>query len=173
MCLCFPILQFNMGDVLIGKNSTGVCKDGCAAIVDSGTSLVAGPTVGTEPRNLCLVFIGNWSKFWEFFHFSGRCGWNQPCHWSWRRDQLRMQASCFRIWKFNMGSFSIRGVCFHEFWILNLCHLKFEIWVVPAMYIYAHIFIFHVQAQPGQVCSQLGLCIFKYYERWASFICLI
>ncbi|KAI4364639.1 hypothetical protein MLD38_020701 [Melastoma candidum] len=36
--------QFQMGDVLIGNDSTGVCASGCAAIADSGTSLIAGPT---------------------------------------------------------------------------------------------------------------------------------
>ncbi|KAF7840607.1 Aspartic proteinase [Senna tora] len=36
--------QFDMGDVLIDGKPTGYCADGCSAIADSGTSLLAGPT---------------------------------------------------------------------------------------------------------------------------------
>lgn len=36
--------QIEVGDFLIASSATGLCGDGCAAIVDSGSSFIAGPT---------------------------------------------------------------------------------------------------------------------------------
>lgn len=46
------LLQFDMGDFLVGGKSTGTgtgfCPDGCATIVDSGPSLLVGATVCSD-----------------------------------------------------------------------------------------------------------------------------
>jgi phytepsin len=50
--------QFELGDFLVGNHSTGFCKEGCAAIVDSGTSLLAGPTTVITQINHAIGATG-------------------------------------------------------------------------------------------------------------------
>ncbi|MQM10793.1 hypothetical protein Taro_043691 [Colocasia esculenta] len=50
--------QFNMGDVLVGGHSTGICSGSCAAIADSGTSLIAGPTATITEINHAIGAAG-------------------------------------------------------------------------------------------------------------------
>lgn len=50
--------QFEMGDVLIGNLSSGICSGGCAAIADSGTSLIAGPTSTIAEINRAIGAAG-------------------------------------------------------------------------------------------------------------------
>nr|XP_043627569.1 cyprosin-like [Erigeron canadensis] len=54
--------QFEMGDVLIGDKTTGFCADGCAAIADSGTSLLAGPTAIVTEINHAIGAAGVMSQ---------------------------------------------------------------------------------------------------------------
>ncbi|KAI4322522.1 hypothetical protein L6164_022208 [Bauhinia variegata] len=50
--------QFEMGDFLVGGETTGFCAAGCSAIADSGTSLLAGPTTVIAQINHAIGAAG-------------------------------------------------------------------------------------------------------------------
>ncbi|KAK9288492.1 hypothetical protein L1049_016951 [Liquidambar formosana] len=50
--------QIEVGDIFVANNSTGFCEGGCAAIVDSGTSLLAGPTTIVKQINHAIGAVG-------------------------------------------------------------------------------------------------------------------
>ncbi|KAK7846886.1 aspartic proteinase a1 [Quercus suber] len=50
--------QFDLDDVLVGGETTGFCGDGCSAIADSGTSLLAGPTTVVTQINHAIGASG-------------------------------------------------------------------------------------------------------------------
>ncbi|XP_054786213.1 aspartic proteinase A2-like [Prosopis cineraria] len=51
--------QFDMGDVLIAGKPIGDCANGCAAIADSGTSLITGPTDAINAINEAIGANGD------------------------------------------------------------------------------------------------------------------
>ncbi|KAH1190316.1 Aspartic proteinase [Glycine max] len=61
--------QIEMGDFFIGGLSTGVCEGGCAAIVDSGTSLLAGPTTVVTEINHAIGAEGVLSVEYSKIYF--------------------------------------------------------------------------------------------------------
>ncbi|XP_021769805.1 aspartic proteinase A1-like [Chenopodium quinoa] len=50
--------QFDMDDVLVAGETTGFCADGCSAIADSGTSLLAGPMAVVAQINHAIGAAG-------------------------------------------------------------------------------------------------------------------
>ncbi|KAG4385964.1 hypothetical protein GLYMA_12G192401v4 [Glycine max] len=52
------IWQIEIGDVLINGKTTGLCAAKCLAIVDSGTSLLAGPTGVIAQINHAIGAVG-------------------------------------------------------------------------------------------------------------------
>ncbi|KAK6286969.1 hypothetical protein POUND7_013148 [Theobroma cacao] len=73
--------QFDMGDVLVGGATTGFCSSGCAAIADSGTSLLAGPTLSivsflkqfySDAERLCRSNM--WTIITQINHAIGASG---------------------------------------------------------------------------------------------------
>ncbi|XP_060181042.1 aspartic proteinase-like [Lycium barbarum] len=69
--------EIEIEDLFIGNNSTGICKGGCPAIVDTGTSFIAGPTtiltqinhaIGAEGivSSECKYVVSNYgNSIWE------------------------------------------------------------------------------------------------------------
>ncbi|XP_028763032.1 aspartic proteinase A1-like isoform X2 [Neltuma alba] len=51
--------QFDMGDVLVAGKPMGSCPDGCAAIADSGTSLITGPSDAINAINEAIGAYGD------------------------------------------------------------------------------------------------------------------
>jgi phytepsin len=50
--------EFKLDDVQIGSKSAGYCQDGCHAIADSGTSLLAGPVKVVSEINKAIGAVG-------------------------------------------------------------------------------------------------------------------
>uniref|UniRef100_A0A2P2KA76 Uncharacterized protein MANES_03G213100 n=1 Tax=Rhizophora mucronata TaxID=61149 RepID=A0A2P2KA76_RHIMU len=96
--------QIEVGNIFVANSSTGLCEQGCAAIVDSGLSFVAGPTaivtqinhaigaqglVSLECKNVAYRY---WNLMWEYLMSGfrpeiicadiGLCTYNGSKFWS-------------------------------------------------------------------------------------------
>ncbi|TMX00300.1 hypothetical protein EJD97_001054 [Solanum chilense] len=70
--------EIEIGDLFIGNNSTGFCKDGCSAIVDTGTAFIAGPTTILTQINHAIGAEGVVSSHCKtIVHDYGRTLWER------------------------------------------------------------------------------------------------
>ncbi|XP_019180056.1 PREDICTED: aspartic proteinase-like isoform X2 [Ipomoea nil] len=90
--------QIQVGDILIGNKTTGLCKDGCAAIVDTGTSFLAGPTTILAQINHAIGADGIVS--WECKHVVSKYG---DLIWELIILGFQPDSVCYRI-----------GLCFYN-----------------------------------------------------------
>ncbi|XP_030451755.2 aspartic proteinase oryzasin-1-like isoform X2 [Syzygium oleosum] len=101
--------QINVGDILVAGNSTGLCDLGCEAILDTGTSFLAGPTRTIAQINHaigavgivsfeCQTVVSNYgNRIWEYLLSGlnpeticvdiGLCLYNGSRHFSTRMDK--------------------------------------------------------------------------------------
>ncbi|GFZ13816.1 saposin-like aspartyl protease family protein [Actinidia rufa] len=74
--------QIDVGDVFLGSDSTGLCSNGCTAILDTGSSFIAGPTAIITRINHAIGADGVVS--------------------------LECKNCCFQVWRSDMGTFNSR-----------------------------------------------------------------